>query len=80
MNTEPTLPNSLEDAQGRNPLEFPFGFYIEDNYAQSAGGSFFWYKTEQEMFWAGCFGNDYILRNKSKELFAANLNLFNEMS
>ena len=49
MNTEPPLPNSLEDAQGRNPLEFPFGFYIEDNYAQSAGGSFFWYKTEQEM-------------------------------
>ena len=49
MNTEPELLNALEDAQGRNPIEFPFGFYIEDNYADSAGGSFFWYKTEHEM-------------------------------
>ncbi len=49
MNTEPTLLNSLEDAQGRNPLEFPFGFYIEDNYTDSSGGCFFWYKTEYEM-------------------------------
>jgi hypothetical protein len=49
MNTEPTLPNSLKDAQDRNPMEFTFGFYIEDNYTQSTGGSFFWYKTENEM-------------------------------
>ena len=34
------------------------------------------YKTEQEKFWAGNFGDDYIDRNKSKELFAANLNFF----
>lgn len=34
------------------------------------------YKTEQENFWAGNFGDDYIDRNKSKELFAANLNFF----
>jgi hypothetical protein len=49
MNIEPALLNSLVDAQGRNPIEFPFGFYIEDNYAHSAGGSFFWYKTKHEM-------------------------------
>jgi len=37
------------------------------------------YKTEQEMFWAGHFGDDYIFRNNNKELFAANLNLFDEI-
>jgi hypothetical protein len=49
MSNEPDLPNSIEDAQGRNPIEFPFGFFIEDHYAQSDGGCFFWYKTEIEM-------------------------------
>jgi hypothetical protein len=58
MNTEADLINSLDDAQGRNPLEFPFGFYIEDDHEQSAGGSFFWYKTEKEMQQA--IKNDFI--------------------
>lgn len=49
MKTEAALLNSLDDAQGRNPIEFPFGFYIEDNHKHSAGGSFFWYKTEKDM-------------------------------
>ena len=31
------------------------------------------YKTEQEAFWAGTFGNEYIERNKSDELLASNL-------
>lgn len=31
------------------------------------------YKTEQEYFWAGAFGDDYVERNKSKELLASNL-------
>lgn len=34
------------------------------------------YKTEQELFWAGEFGADYIARNDSAELVAANLDLF----
>lgn len=34
------------------------------------------YKTEQEAFWAGAFGNEYIERNKSNELLASNLNFF----
>lgn len=34
------------------------------------------YKTEQEAFWAGTFGNDYIQRNKSEEYLASNLNFF----
>lgn len=34
------------------------------------------YKTEQEKFWAGNFGDEYIDRNKSNELLAANLNFF----
>ena len=34
------------------------------------------YKTEQEAFWAGEFGNDYIQRNQSAELLASNLNFF----
>jgi spore coat polysaccharide biosynthesis protein SpsF len=34
------------------------------------------YKTPQEEFWAGAFGNEYINRNDSAELLAANLNLF----
>ena len=34
------------------------------------------YSTEQESFWAGNFGNDYIDRNKGKNLLASNLNFF----
>ncbi|MEY3760100.1 MAG: hypothetical protein RIR39_1591 [Pseudomonadota bacterium] len=58
MNTEADLKSSLDEAQGRNPLEFPFGFYIEDDHEQSAGGSFFWYKTEKELQQA--IQNDFI--------------------
>ncbi|MGZ3767293.1 MAG: hypothetical protein ACXVA2_21700 [Mucilaginibacter sp.] len=52
MNTQTNTTDSLEDAQGRNPIEFPFGFYIEDNHGDSSGGSFFWYNTEKEMQYA----------------------------
>jgi len=34
------------------------------------------YKTEQESFWAGEFGADYIKRNASDELLACNLSFF----
>jgi pseudaminic acid biosynthesis-associated methylase len=34
------------------------------------------YSTEQETFWAGEFGSDYIDRNKSEQLLASNLNFF----
>lgn len=34
------------------------------------------FKTEQESFWAGQFGDEYILRNKSQRLLASNLNFF----
>jgi pseudaminic acid biosynthesis-associated methylase len=34
------------------------------------------YKTEQEAFWAGEFGADYIGRNRGDELLAANLAFF----
>jgi pseudaminic acid biosynthesis-associated methylase len=34
------------------------------------------YRTEQERFWAGQFGTDYIGRNDSRELLASNLNFF----
>jgi spore coat polysaccharide biosynthesis protein SpsF len=34
------------------------------------------YKTEQEKFWAGQFGDDYISRNKGGALLASNLNFF----
>ena len=36
------------------------------------------YKTEQEEFWAGEFGNEYIQRNKSEEYLASNLNFFSK--
>ncbi len=36
------------------------------------------YKTEQEAFWAGAFGDDYIHRNQGDALLAANLNLFSK--
>ncbi len=49
MTTESPLLNTLEAAQGKNPLEFPYGFFLEDEYNGSAGGSFFWYTTEAEM-------------------------------
>lgn len=34
------------------------------------------YTTEQEAFWAGKFGSDYIERNKGEKLLASNLNFF----
>jgi len=34
------------------------------------------FKTEQEAFWAGAFGTEYIGRNESSDLLAANLNFF----
>jgi pseudaminic acid biosynthesis-associated methylase len=34
------------------------------------------YSTEQEAFWAGDFGRDYISRNNSGKLLASNLNFF----
>ncbi|MCK9285619.1 MAG: hypothetical protein M0P39_15205 [Rhodocyclaceae bacterium] len=37
------------------------------------------FKTEQEAFWAGDFGNEYIGRNNAPELLAANLSLFSEI-
>lgn len=36
------------------------------------------FKTDQEAFWAGEFGNEYIQRNSSQEYFAANLNFFSQ--
>lgn len=35
------------------------------------------FKTEQELFWEGDFGNEYILRNKGEELLASNISFFN---
>lgn len=34
------------------------------------------FRTEQEAFWAGQFGTDYIARNESSKLLASNLNFF----
>lgn len=39
-------------------------------------GSEMSYQTEQEDFWAGSFGDEYIDRNKSDQLHASNLNFF----
>ena len=36
------------------------------------------YSTDQEEFWAGNFGDEYIKRNRSKELLASNLNFFSK--
>jgi len=36
------------------------------------------FKTEQENFWAGDFGDKYIDRNKSEEYLASNLNFFSK--
>ena len=37
------------------------------------------HKNEQEKFWAGEFGDEYINRNKSDVLHSANLNLFSKI-
>ena len=34
------------------------------------------FKTEQEQFWAGNFGNEYIDRNKNEQLISGNIALF----
>ena len=36
------------------------------------------FRTEQEKFWAGAFGDEYINRNKSEEYLASNLNFFSK--
>jgi pseudaminic acid biosynthesis-associated methylase len=36
------------------------------------------YKTEQEEFWAGEFGEEYIQRNQSDQLLASNLDFFSK--
>lgn len=36
------------------------------------------YKTEQEQFWAGDFGTEYIQRNQGDKLLASNLNFFSK--
>ena len=36
------------------------------------------YKTEQESFWAGKFGDEYINRNMGDKLLASNLNFFSK--
>ncbi len=36
------------------------------------------FKTEQEAFWAGEFGNDYIDRNQGDALLASNLDFFSK--
>ena len=36
------------------------------------------FKTEQEAFWAGRFGTDYIRRNEGEALLASNLNFFSQ--
>ena len=36
------------------------------------------FKTEQENFWAGSFGDEYINRNKSEAYLASNLNFFSK--
>ncbi len=37
------------------------------------------YRTEQERFWAGEFGNDYIARNQGDRLLASNVALFSRI-
>jgi spore coat polysaccharide biosynthesis protein SpsF len=37
------------------------------------------YKTEQEAFWAGEFGKEYVGRNRSDQLAASNLNIFSRI-
>lgn len=36
------------------------------------------YTTEQEVFWAGEFGNEYINRNQGDKMLASNLNFFSK--
>ena len=37
------------------------------------------FKTEQEKFWSGKFGNEYVIRNNDKKILSSNLNLFSKI-
>lgn len=37
------------------------------------------YKTEQENFWAGEFGEEYIKRNNSKKLVASSIAMYSKI-
>ena len=34
------------------------------------------FKTDQEIFWSGKFGDEYINRNKNNDLLTSNINFF----
>ena len=34
------------------------------------------FKTDQEIFWSGKFGDEYIGRNKNSDLLTSNINFF----
>ena len=36
------------------------------------------FRTDQEAFWAGAFGTEYIRRNESRQLLASNLHFFSQ--
>ena len=36
--------------------------------------------NEQEKFWKGKFGNDYITRNKNNSILKSNIHLFNKIN
>jgi len=37
------------------------------------------YKTEQEMFWEGEFGDEYVERNLNATILASNISLFSQI-
>lgn len=37
------------------------------------------YRTEQETFWSGEFGNEYLSRNRGARVIASNVSLFSEV-
>ena len=36
--------------------------------------------SDQEIFWKGSFGSEYIDRNKSNQLLSANISMFSKMA
>ena len=37
------------------------------------------FKTEQEAFWAGNFGDEYVVRNRTAQLLASNMVFFSKI-
>lgn len=74
LDKRPEVVNINRDVQQKE-ISRRIGYGSHETESKSMSNQF---KTEQESFWAGEFGTEYITRNQGPELLASNLAFFNQ--